>query len=351
MKKNIILSSLLIIAFACKDKESLAPVPENALKPTVVTEQTLHDTDDPAVWIHPTDSNQSLIIGTDKEAKTGGLYAFDLEGKLVNRVENLDRPNNVDIAYGIQIGGKSYDIAVTTERNKNQIRIFTLPELKPIDNGGLPVFEGEKENEPMGIALYTDKASGKIYAIVGRKEGPSGTYLFQYELYDNKGVVGAKLVRKFGAYSQKKEIEAIAVDNELGYVYYSDEEFGIRKYYANPEKGDEELSVFGQKDFKRDHEGIAIYKTTETTGYILVSDQQRNYFNVYKREGNETNPHQHSLVAQIPFSTIECDGADAINYSFNKFPNGFVVAMSNGKVFHLYDWKIIQDEIDKQQAK
>jgi 3-phytase len=32
-------------------------VSENALKPTVVTEPTPNDTDDPAIWIHPTDAS------------------------------------------------------------------------------------------------------------------------------------------------------------------------------------------------------------------------------------------------------------------------------------------------------
>src|SRR3546814_8916475 len=89
-----------------------------------------------------------------------------------------------------------------------------------IDNGGLPVFEGETETEYrdlMGIALYTNP-KGDIYAIVGRKTGPTdGTYLWQYLLSDDgMGKVKATLVRKFGEYSGKKEIESIDVDNELG---------------------------------------------------------------------------------------------------------------------------------------
>src|SRR5690606_29097956 len=146
-----------------------------------------------------------------------------------------------------------------------------------------------------------------------------------------------------------KEIEAIMVDNELGYVYYADETFGIRKYFADPKNGDEELALFGQNDFKRDHEGIALYKTSDTDGYILISDQQANNFVVYKREGSN-GEHQHEMIAKIPFSTIECDGADAVNFNFGApFEKGIFVAMSNGKVFHFYDWSIIQEQINKQQ--
>jgi 3-phytase len=81
-------------------KEKLTPIAENALKPTTITEKTPHDTDDPAIWIHPTDATKSLIVGTDKEIG-GGLYVYDLDGKIVTRFINMDRPNNVDIAYGL----------------------------------------------------------------------------------------------------------------------------------------------------------------------------------------------------------------------------------------------------------
>lgn len=337
---------------ACKDNLNKPDL--NALKPTVITEQTPNDTDDPAIWIHPTDPSQSLVIGTDKD-KDGGLYAYDLDGKIVNKVLNLKRPNNVDIAYGFQWGDQKIDIAVLSERKANSIRIFRLPDLLPIDNGGIKVFENESgkgHDEPMGIALYskaTDSVT-KTYAIVGRKSGPRDKYLWQYELYtDNDKVVKANKVRAFGKYSGKKEIEAIMVDNELGYVYYADETVGVRKYYADPSLDDHtELSFFAQNDAQRDHEGIAIYKTGKTTGYILVSDQQANKFLIYPREGSSESKHEHKLITSVSVSTIECDGAELTNVNLgNQFPNGMLVAMTNGKAFQYYDWRLIQDEIDK----
>lgn len=348
MKQNIFLLFLASFAISCGSK--LASVPKNALIPSVITETTPNDTDDPAIWINKKNPAESLIIGTDKEEAIGGLYAYNLQGKIVNKVYPMDRPNNVDIAYDFTLKGKKIDIAVVTERKKNVIRIFSLPDLKPIDNGGILVFEDSDQKDPMGIALYTNPKNAKTYAVVGRKEGPSGEYLYQYELLDRNGIVEAKLIRKFGNYSGKKEIEAIAVDNELGFIYYSDETAGIRKYYAAPEKGNEELAFFGQKDFKRDHEGIALYKTNAKNGYLLISDQQANHFVVYKREGETNNAHEHKMIAKIPFSSVECDGADAVNFNFGApFTNGIFVAMSNGKVFQYYDWNIIQEEIDKQQ--
>lgn len=328
------------------DSETTSPQPTK-LVPAIVTEPVNYDTDDPAIWINPDDISKSLVIGTDK-ASNGGLFVFDLSGKIVNKVTGLSRPNNVDIAYNLMIKGKKTDIAITTEREKNQMRIYSLPDMKPVDNGGISVFEGETERLPMGIALYTRPADNAMFAIVGRKSGPADGYLWQYRLEDNnEGHVKATLVRKFGKYSGLKEIESIAVDNELGYVYYSDEQYGIHKYYADPEKGNAELALFGQHDFKEDIEGISIYKHQDGTGYLLVSNQQANTFNIYPREGGMANAQQHERIVEVSVSTTESDGSDVTSLAVNAhFPQGFFVAMSNGKTFHFYDWRAIQAKID-----
>lgn len=314
---------------------------KNAIQPKYVTEPVVYDTDDPAIWINAKDPAQSLIIGTDKEVG-GGLYVYDLQGKIVNKVLGLGRPNNVDLAYGFELGGKSIDLVITTERENDQVRLFSMPDLKPIDNGGIPVFEGEEEKGPMGVAFYTAH-DGTLYAVVGRKDGPSDGYLWQYKVEDaGNGNVKLTKVRAFGQYSGVKEIEAIAVDNELGYVYYSDEDFGIRKYYADPSKGNEELALFGQDDFGRDIEGISIYKYDDKTGYILVSDQQVGTFNIYPREGTAGNVNDHQRIKAVEVMTLESDGSDVTSVNLGEeFPSGIFVAMSTDKTFHIYDWRDI----------
>jgi len=317
------------------------------IQPVIITEPVKYDTDDPAIWINPDDPAQSLIIGTDKEAD-GALYAFDLNGKLIEEktVRNLKRPNNVDIEYGLQLAGKATDIAVTTERLENRIRVFSLPDMQPLDNGGIPVFEGEEWRAPMGIALYRRPVDGAIFAIVGRKNGPTdGRYLWQYRLEDDgAGAVNAIKVREFGAYSGRQEIEAIAVDDDLGFVYYSDETVGVRKYHADPDASDAgvELALFGTEQFAEDNEGISIYTINDGTGYILVSDQQANQFRIYSREGEPGNPHNHPLIKVIAVATNESDGSDVTNVALNaNFPQGLFVAMSDNKTFQFYSWKDI----------
>ncbi len=317
---------------------------EHAIKPRFVTEHTIHDTDDPAIWIHPDDPAYSLVIGTDKE-DGGGIYVYDLTGKIQKdkTILGLHRPNNVDLEYGLQVAGEEIDFIVVTERNNRGVRVYSFPSMKAIDGGGIPVFEGEEEGDPMGVSLYKNPLSGEISAIIGRKTGPAEGYLWQYRVIDEgSGSVKFEKIREFGKFSGNKEIEAIAIDDELGFVYYSDEGVGVRKYFADPVMGNQELAIFGQMDFGQDMEGISIYDLEDGTGYILVSDQQRNRFNIYPREGSPGNPHRHELIKSVEVSTMESDGSEVTSVALGSlFPHGLMVAMSTDKTFHFYDWKDI----------
>lgn len=341
---------LLSLALGCASPGVLAkpgktaPAP-GAIKPRVITEPVKHDTDDPAIWINRANPAQSLVLGTDKNTD-GALYVWGLDGKIHHDkvVRGIVRPNNVDIAYDVMIGGKKTDIAVLTERYAHRLRAYRLPDMAPVDGGGIPVFLGERARDCMGIALYTRPTDGALFAIVSRSDylAPVQGYLHQYRLVDDgNGVIRAVFTRSFGEWSGKKEIEAIAVDQELGYVYYADENFGIRKYHADPAHKDaeDELAIIGREGFAEDREGISIYKTGPRTGYLVISNQQNNSFRVYSREGTAAKPHEHTFLKEVDVSTIESDGSEVTNVALPGFPHGLFVAMSNGKVFHYYAWE------------
>lgn len=338
--KNINKTALLIgslLFFSCVKTSKLPKV-----TPDIITEKALNDTDDPAIWINPKDVSKSIVFGTDKETN-GAIYAYDLEGKIIEEktIRNIKRPNNVDLAYGFQINDSTkVDVLVFTEREQQQIRLFSVPDMKPLDNGGFKVFEDETDINlklPMGIALYKSPIDNSFYAVVGRKTGPENGYLYQYKLETGNESVVATLVRKFGKFSQKKEIEAIAVDAELGFVYYSDEEHCIRKYYAEPSKGNEEVACFGGEHFLRDIEGIAIAKTGDEFGYLIVSDQQKGQFNLFDRKTN-------AFIKAINLSTIATDGCEVTTVSLNEtFSSGLFVAMNDEKNFYFYDFKKVLD--------
>ncbi len=345
---GLILAISVVVLWSGCDKQTPDRKPQRqAIAPRIISDSVKHDADDPAIWIHPTDPSQSLIIGTDKD-EDGALFVYGLDGRIIaeKTVSGLKRPNNVDVEYGLLLNGVSTDVAVTTERYANKIRVFSIPDMIAIDNGGIDVFEGEIQRDPMGIALYKRPRDGAVFAIVSRKEGPTdGTYLWQYLLADDgTGTVIGTKVREFGAWSGVKEIEAVAVDDELGYAYYSDELIGIRKYYADPDapEGNVELALFGTEDFVDDREGICVYKRNDGTGYILVSDQGANKLRIFTREGEPGDPHHHRSIKAIPLSTTSSDGSEVTNAPLDEnFPAGLFVAMSDDRTFHFYSWEDI----------
>lgn len=325
------------------------------VKPTLATQSVSEDPDDPAIWVNKRNPARSVVIGTNKiDAKKGGaLYVFGLDGKTQQIVKNLDRPNNVDVEYGLTLGGKRYDIAVCTERLQKRLRVFAISQsgkLSDLAPKGLPVFKGATgdASEPMGIALYKRPTDGTIFAVVGRKSGPAKGYLHLYRLQGNKqGTLQANFVRSFGAYSGKKEIESICVDDALGYVYYSDEQVCVRKYAVDPASPffGQELATFGRENRMGDHEGIAIYTKPNGTGYIVSTDQipaadgGTRYY-LYKRKGERGNRHDHTKpLLIINGGADETDGIEITSTPLGKrFPKGLLATMNSGpKNFLLFD--------------
>jgi len=330
LKRISIAILVLNIIYACGPN-----LPE--IQATLVTDKTPHDTDDPAIWVNQENPLKSIVFGTDKDEINGGIYAFDLDGKIISEksITGLSYPNNVDLAYNFKLNDSTNtDILMFTEREKNQIRLYSIPDMTPLDNDGFPVFEDESDinnRRPMGIAIYTNPKNEETFAFVSRKIGPIINYLYQYKITSDSLGVKAELARKLGKFSGSKEIEAIAVDNELGYVYYSDEMECIHKYYADPAKGSEEISCFGRENFKRDIEGIAIAKYDDGSGFLIVSNQQAHTFSVFDRKTN-------AFIKEIYLGTLETDGCDVTTVPLgNQFPNGLFVSMNDEKDFFFHD--------------
>src|SRR5262249_8875780 len=147
-----------------------------------------------------------------------------------------------------------------------------------------------------------------VFAIVAPKTGGKTDYLWQYELHgDAQGGVHATFVRRFGTFSERGasdgeigEIEAVAVDDALGYVYYADERSALHKWHADPSDPEaaRELAVFGTEGYQLDREGLAIYANPDGTGFLVSTDQipGGSVFRLYRREGRPGAPHDHSEV-------------------------------------------------------
>jgi 3-phytase len=317
----------------------------SGLIPAVRTERVSDDADDPAIWVCAKDPAKSLILGTNKAAApTGSLVVFGLDGKIRQTLAGIDRPNNVDVEYGLRLDGEPVDIAVVTERYQSRLRVFRIPSdggllTEVSSENGVPVFAGEKTEwaQPMGIALYRRARDGAVFVVVSRKEsGPAGR-VWQYRLEDDgHGRVAAVKVRELGNIAPGSEVEAVAVDDALGYLYFAEERAGIHKWHADPDHPDAgaALAVFGREGFKGDREGIAVYGGSDgSNGYLLCTDQVAggSRYHLYMRRGAEGTPHDHRLLRVIDGGADETDGLEASAIALGPaFPRGLVVAMNSG---------------------
>jgi 3-phytase len=190
----------------------------------------------------------------------------------------------------------------------------------------------------MGIGLYR-RPDGRVSAFVSPKTGPTEGYLVEVDLVPNGGRVDAREIRRLGRFSGEGEIESVLVDDEMGFVYYSDEGAGIRKMSVDPART-REVAILGQNGYKGDREGLGIYATGKGTGFLFSTDQIEggSITKVYRREG------KNELVAELAGGADDTDGIDITSTPLGSaFPYGLWVAMNSGpKTFLVYDGREIR---------
>ena len=346
-QRSIAFLALLAVSMAAGAGAGVAAVAQSSavrapVQPRVVSEPVRHDTDDPAIWVDPADPARTLIVGTDKDVD-GALYVFGLDGRIKPErvVRGLLRPNNVDIARGVMLGGKPVDVVIVAERFANRLRVYALPGMQPVDGGGIPVFEGERARDVMGVAAWVRPVDGALLVAVSRSDrhAPKQGYLHQYRLVDDgAGRLAGLFVRAFGEWSGRKEIEALSVDAKGGHLFASDETFGLRKHRVDPaaEDADDELAAFGLTGFARDHEGSAVMRDAAGRAWLWVSDQQAGALRVFDLAGSPGSPEEPRFIGYVRFAARETDGIDLVTGDLPGFPGGLLVAMSDDRTFHFY---------------
>ncbi len=322
--------------------------PELLASPRGYTSSVHRDADDPAIWIHPTDSSRSVVIGTDKSASRGGLFVWDLAGTLLQYIP-LRHPNNVDLRRNVNVDGRIVDIVAVNLRPNRQIKVY---EVNPT-NGWLTDLtttngiHTPELKQPYGFCLYRRPADGAVFAIESSASSSRGQKsLFQYRLLgDGQGRVKGTFVRVIGTNSVKGVVEGLVADDELGYLYASDENKAVRKYRVDPDAGDDSLitSFALTKDgIRGDREGLALYKCPDGTGYLLLSSQGNGTVKVYRREGEPGEPHLHPLLATIGTTgSSQTDGLEVTSSAAGtNFPSGFIIKHNaRRKNFALYSWE------------
>ncbi len=300
------------------------------------------DLDDPAIWPHPSDPSQSLVITTLKD---GGLAVFDLNAERLQLIApepyGAFRYNNVDLIYNFQLGADLVDLAVVSDRQGDTLAVFRIdPATRRLTDVTSPdiiagIFGGEPgEATAYGLASFTSTISGKAYVFVCQADG---NLVSQLELRATEnGQVTAREVRRLelpipaGGEAEDSQAEGMVVDRELGYFYIAvEEEIGVLKYNAEPTGGTTGTLIhpIDAEFFSPDIEGLTIYYGADGAGYLLISSQGDSTYAVFSRSGD--NAYLGSFVVgdngRIDQAN-ETDGADVLNVPLGpNYPNGLLV--------------------------
>lgn len=319
---------------------------EITVSPRVNTGAVSGDADDPAIWIHPTDPAQSLVIGTDKVANY--LYVWDMNGQQLQRISISNEPNNVDVRSGMVVGGEAIDICVVNAQDPSRLVVFKIdPSTRTLTNNsvgsGIPIPELKN---PYGLCLYRRPSDGAMFAF-GTTNGGDQQNIHQYRLLDDgTGKVTGVHVRGFGSAYIGSVMEGLVADDELGYIYAAEEDCCVHKFHADPDlNNNTQLAEFAHNDgIDPDREGLGLYACPDGTGYILLSSQGNKRVKVYRREGDPGNPHSHTLVTTIYTPDVGgTDGLDVTNMPAGpNFPYGLLAKHnSRPKNFALIAWEDI----------
>ncbi|MFI1246419.1 phytase [Streptomyces anulatus] len=348
--------------------------------------------DDPAIWRNTADPDHSLVIATAKE---GGLRVYDLDARLVQSLPAPAAPgpdhapgrfNNVDLVQGLRLSpGGTADLAVTSDRGHDRLRIHRIDPSRPggpltdvTDPAAPRVFSADQDEvdeqaTAYGLATWTDRRSGRSYALASRRNRTSVALL---ELLPTRsGTVTYRKVRSLdlpsafrlpdgtswspcGEPGELPQVEGMVVDPADGTLYAGQEDVGIWRMpadlrgkpvlvdkvreYGVPGTYDEESEEcapgqdpgFGGTRVSADVEGLALLRERNGDRYLLASSQGDDTFAAYaRRTGRENRAvpvYAGGFRVTAASATLDgsevCDGAAVLSEPLgSRYPGGLLV--------------------------
>ncbi|MFJ6196057.1 phytase [Micromonospora sp. NPDC092111] len=339
------------------------------------------DADDPAIWVHPTDRAGSLVVAT---AKNGGLRVYDLRARERQAIPTPPAPgpddeagrfNNVDLVAGFKLAGRPADLAVVTDRGRDQLRFYRIDpvsrRLVDVTAPDVPfAFSGDQtevneQRTAYGLGTFTD-ADGGTYAVVSRRSTPE---VGVFRLVERAGRVSYRPVDRLVLPStftlpdgstwspctdpgDGPQVEGTVVDPATGTVYLAQEKVGLwrtrlagGRFVAAP-RPVERVREYGvpavfdpaEDDCVTDHaadpgfggriaqdvEGLTIFRTGRYAGTLVVSSQGDDTFYTYDRRTNRPTGRFAVVDGRVDGSQ-ECDGAAVTSTPLPGFPGGLLV--------------------------
>ena len=329
-KASLALALLLMFAFSCSQDPNIYASYET---PPVATAEDAAD--DPAIVINFDNPIDSLIFGTDKKS---GVYLYDLEGNELSYAP-LGNINNIDVR---QLNDQVFVTATNRSIQAIEYWVFNQDDFFNTSNHA-DIFSTaiRASTTPSAINIYgicMGLINATPVAFVTEDMGPS------VELWT---LENAALV---GTFDNGGESEGCVFDDENKVLFISEEETnGVLKAYDLSQDLPFESPVIVDSrkgNIGGDPEGVALYKTSATEGYVVLSSQGDNKYNLYDRNA----PYAFITSFQISDKdggidgTSDTDGISVSSFNFGgEFSKGLMVAQDG----YNYDG----DELKNQNFK
>lgn len=303
--------------------------------PTVQTAPVDHpgdSADDPALWIHPNDPSRSLVVASDKK---GGIYAFSLEGDVVQRFD-AGPVNNIDVRQGVVVGARTYDILAASRTDADVIDLFSIDPrtgriAQRLDPGASPALDGV-----YGLCMYREAEDGRTFVFVNNRDG----VVRQFAIVPGSSGVSLEFAREIHVGGG---VEGMVADDELGLLYVGEEEAGIWRYDASPTGDTKRELVCAVKpvgELTRDIEGLALYKAGSGAGYLIASSQGSDEYFAFDRRPPNAPLGRFRIDGVTHTDGIEASSADL----GGAFPKGVFVAQDDDNKPQNQNFKLVPFE-------
>jgi 3-phytase len=272
-----------------------------------------------SIWVHPTDTSLSLLISADEDS---GITTFDLNGQEVQRIKARGIAN-LDLRYNFPLGGQRVTLVAAGNNTSSRLHFYTVdPETRQLTE----VTAGEPKatmKGATGVCLYRSAVSGQFYLFAVSEDGDAE----QLKLSDDgNGKVAGAPVRRFNTGG---ETEGCVADDELGWLYLSEEEVALWRYGAEPEAGNLRRVVDyggGGGGIAEQVEGLAILDLGDGAGYLIAANEKAHNFLVYERGGENRLLATFTVAGGTIDEIDEPNGIDVVGIGMGEgFPGGLFV--------------------------
>lgn len=336
MHKTLFIIPLLVASLNLLAQEPVIPTFES--DPVL----TWNGADDAAIWIHPTDPASSFFIGADKNT-TGRLELYNMDGTFFWGTPSNTRYNNVDVMYNYVFNGDTIDMVIAGNNTSHFIDFYRVD----ADNRTLIDITGSTDcgfSNLYGFMVHHDLCTEEYYAFLTRRT--SDGYCYQYRFFNNEtGGIDTELIRIID--NLPTRTEGMVADYMLGHLYIAEESMGIWKYQTDPESGNDRVlmdSVSGP-NLSASVEGLTIYYSDDSTGYLISASQGASDYQVYTREEGNEFLGAFELIANDAENidaVIHQDGIDVLSYPIPGFFNsGVFITQDTENIGGFSNYKIV----------